>query len=730
MLYITFICYSVGIAVIYSLPIGLENEWYRFYAYLDRHGALPYIDVREGYPPLGFLIYMPIYYLSHGDQTLFFYGFRILNGALLIATTFSLYLILKSALCDKKSLKLAMYYGSMPSVIIANAYSNDVVALLPAALGILMITRKKPLSCGVLLGLAALGKGFPALLLIPALIAFKKPTARFKVLCSMFFTLVFASLPFLLVNPFTYISTFTHHGSRGPWETIWAFIDGYYSHGGLLHPYFDKFFYHFNLLKVYPASHYDHAVYRWNFTWLPHLLTVTQIAVLIVLALGYDRKKILSLCGLTYISYILFFKGYSTQFSVSTQFYMILAAMNRPLVFMIPLEVSQIMQMLSWQAQTLAPEFLRNEHLPLLVSSTAIRSVVFTYLTLDALTKTRIDPKKLTMSLKRFTFYLDVFKDKIFLLLLLAVILTASISSATLISYINSESDFKSFNGELEASKDEWSTININGLKGDQVIVKLATNDWLDVKALSDSSEFHVERGIVNPYNLKGSFNQTMIFFTAPARSCRLMLKMKHPGTPFKVEGSSSDLRIDAAVYNSTLILNLQDQGVDGRSSILRMAYPCEVYVEEDFTLNLRYKILYGRVSNVYLEVFDDTDEWLYSFQATENFTLKPDTKDIHGYSNLSNDRISLIVITVIIGDGASAKIKLDELSINDDKTCKVRFYAKNNKSLRYKVFIERDFRPPVHYLAASIASVTLTVATAHRLYRRIERKVLCREIL
>ncbi|RJS80805.1 DUF2029 domain-containing protein, partial [Candidatus Bathyarchaeota archaeon] len=185
-------------------PIGLENEWYSFYAYLDRHGALPYIDVREGYPPLGFLIYMPIYYLSHGDQTLFFYGFRILNGALLIATTFSLYLTLKSTLCDKKSLKLAMYYSSMPSVIIANAYSNDVVALLPAALGILMITRKKPLSCGVLLGLAALGKGFPALLLIPALIAFKKPTARFKVLCSMFFTLVFASLPFLLVNPFTY----------------------------------------------------------------------------------------------------------------------------------------------------------------------------------------------------------------------------------------------------------------------------------------------------------------------------------------------------------------------------------------------------------------------------------------------------------------------------------------------------------------------------------------------
>ncbi|RLI27519.1 hypothetical protein DRO58_04210, partial [Candidatus Bathyarchaeota archaeon] len=113
MLYI-FLCYSVSIAVIYSLPIGLENEWYSFYAYLNKHNAFPYIDVREGYPPLGFLIYMPLYYMFNGDRILFFYGFRILNGALLIATVFSLYLILKSASGVKKPLKSAMYYALMP----------------------------------------------------------------------------------------------------------------------------------------------------------------------------------------------------------------------------------------------------------------------------------------------------------------------------------------------------------------------------------------------------------------------------------------------------------------------------------------------------------------------------------------------------------------------------------------------------------------------------------------
>jgi len=60
--------YSIAIAVPYMLSIGLGNvEWYSFYSYLDSHGALPYIDVREGYPPLGFLTYMPLYYVFRGN---------------------------------------------------------------------------------------------------------------------------------------------------------------------------------------------------------------------------------------------------------------------------------------------------------------------------------------------------------------------------------------------------------------------------------------------------------------------------------------------------------------------------------------------------------------------------------------------------------------------------------------------------------------------------------------
>ena len=86
-LYVLLLIYSVGVGVSYALPAGItETEWYSFYSYLDTKEVTPYIEVREGYPPIGFLIYMPLYYAFRGNVAAFSYGFRALNGALLVAT--------------------------------------------------------------------------------------------------------------------------------------------------------------------------------------------------------------------------------------------------------------------------------------------------------------------------------------------------------------------------------------------------------------------------------------------------------------------------------------------------------------------------------------------------------------------------------------------------------------------------------------------------------------------
>jgi hypothetical protein len=701
-----------------------DTEWYSFYSYLDKHGAAPYIDVREGYPPLGFLIYEPLYCIFRDNAAAFAYSFKALNGTFLIATLFTLYLIMKEQYSEKRALKLSLYYAVLPSVIIANTYSNDVIALLPAALAVYMMVNKKALPCGVLLGLATLGKGFPALLLIPAFIAFTDLRDRIKLIGSTLLVLVFASLPFVLINPLTYLSTFTHVGSRGPWETIWAIGDGYYSHGGLLHPFFDKFFYHFNLLKMYPASHYDHAIYAWNFDQLPNVLTFLQVAAIIVISVAYlgRKKDAIPLCGLLYISYMLFFKGYSTQFAVSTPFYVLLAATGTPLLFLIPLEVSHIMQILAWNAQAFAPEFLRNEHLTMLVSAVVLRSIVFASLIATAVRGSHFSFKPVASAARRFVSYLKLLMDKWLVLAVSAMIVMALISAASLYGYMNGSAGFRSFNGNINVTQSGWQNMKIDGLEeGDQVMIRLATNTWFDAELAN--STVQVEQGVRNPYSLKGSFNETMLFFEATGESCSLMLRMKHSRMPFRVtEGLEEDLSVNVTSEGSALTLKLHDAGVDGNVSMFTVAYPISTRVDNNFSIHLRYRVIEGNGSNIWVYVFDDTDEWLYPFAASENFVLTSETEDLYGYANLLGDNVSLVEVSMLLEDSASAILRLDEFSVSGGENYNVEFYAYPNEEVSYEVFIERDFKPSIDYAFALIAMVAFGAVAIWRLYRKVER--------
>jgi 4-amino-4-deoxy-L-arabinose transferase-like glycosyltransferase len=715
--------YSVAIAVSYAFPVGAgDMEWYNFYSYLDKHAAAPYIDVREGYPPLGFLIYEPLYYIFRDNPVAFSYSFRALNGTFLVATLFTLYLIMKEQYSEKRALRLSLYYAVLPSVVIANTYSNDVIALLPAALAIYMMVNKKALPCGVLLGLATLGKGFPALLLIPALIAFTDSRDRIKLVGSTMLVLVFASLPFMLINPLTYTSTFTHVGSRGPWETIWAIIDGYFSHGGFLHPFFDKFFYHFNLLKMYPASHYDQAIYAWNFDQMPNILTLLQVAIVIIISLAYSgrKKDAVPLCGLLYISYMLFFKGYSTQFAVSTPFYVLLTtASGTPLLFLIPLEISHIMQMLSWNSQAFAPELLRNEHLPMLMAAVILRSIVFAALMATAFRGSHTSFKHATNLAMRLVSYLKLLKDRWLVLAASATIVMALISAIPLYSYMNNGTGFRSFAGQINVTQSEWQNMKIDGLeKGEQVMVRLATSTGLDAELANSTGQ--VEQGVRNPYNLKGSFNETMLFFRADSESCSLRLKMKHQRMPFRVtEGLEGDLDANVTSEDAKLTLKLQDAGIDGNESIFTVAYPVSARVGDNFSLHLRYRVIEGNASNVWVYVFDDTDEWLYPFAASEDFVLTSETKDLYGHANLLGDDISLVEVSVMVDDNASAILRLDEFSVSGSESYSVKFYAFPTEEVAYEVFVERDFEPSISYAAALISTVTLGALIIWYLYRR-----------
>ncbi|MEM3550346.1 MAG: glycosyltransferase 87 family protein [Candidatus Bathyarchaeia archaeon] len=721
--------YSMVIAVIYALPVGLGySEWLSFYSYLDLHKAQPYIDVREGYPPLGFLIYQPLYQFFGQNVEVFNYGFRALNGILLACTLAVLYLILRSMFEEGRASKLALYYALLPSVIIANAYSNDVVALFPAALAILMMKWNKPLLCGLLIGIATLGKGFPFLLLLPGLIAFTRKEEKVIVVGSALALIAFASLPFMILNPLTYLSTFTHVGSRGPWETIWAFLDGYFSHGGLLHPYFDKFFYHFNLLRIYSANSYDHAIYKWNFGILPYVLTALQVIFIVVIFLFFIKRRgdIVKLCGLLYVTYMLFFKGYSTQFAVSTPFYVLLAVEEDGLLFLLPLEASHIMQMLSWGSEVLVPEVLRNWHLPLLISAVVLRTGVCLWLVIDNLMHAH---GNLRQSIIRFASvlygYIKFFMDKRVFGCWMAALLAFSFSLSSLYSQINDESTLTFHKDVAVLSAFDWENVAIGRLKrGDQVFIKLATNTWVYAEILPDDLANPIEKGVRNPYNLKGSFNETLLFFkAAESDSYSLMLKMAHPFIPFRVtDGLDRDLEVNITTNGSSLVLRLRDKGEDGKESTFRMVYPFSAYVDDDFSLIFKYKILEGAVSNVFVDVFDDTDDWIYAFNAAENFVLNAESESLLGCSNLYGDEISLIGVTLNAKDCSSATVELRELNIScNGETHSVKFYSKNTEKVGYEVFIERDWQPPIYYTASLVLAFGFGLAAIYFMHKKLK---------
>jgi hypothetical protein len=722
-LYAFMIAYSIFLAILYAIPSGLENEWYSFFAYLDAHGAVPYVDVREGYPPLGFLVYMPLYHASRGNRIVFAYGFRALNGLFLVAAVAMLYLILKEISGRRGVLRLTLCYAFLPSVIIANIYSNDVVALLPASLAIYSMLKGRSLSCGILIGIAALGKGFPLLLIIPALIALKLGRDRLRLLASTFGVLALGSLPFLMLNPFTYISTFTHHSSRGPWETVWALLDGYHSHGGLLHPYFDKYFYHGGLVDFYNPSPYDHAFYEWRFSLLPLLLTLCQMAVVSILAFIRvdERRGLASLCGLVYLGYMLFFKGYSTQFSVSTQFYVLLAALDMPLPFIIPLEISHILQMVSWMGLPWIPfEPVRNLHLPLLAFSILLRTVIFVILLSRALARSGLELSRARELLGGVASILERLKDRRLAISAFASLLAMILALSQVYGFTRGGGMLRIYEGSMKLTPDKWGEIKLDGLmEGDQVLVRLDTGTWLIAEVLSASGARPVERGLRNPYNLRDSFNETLLFFRAGEGVNTLRVRMGHPRIPFRItDGLDGDLQVNMTSNGSGIVLRVRDLGADGSSSLFRMAYPLRLQVDESFCLSLGYKVL-GSSYRVLLDIFDESDDWLYTYEASENFDLDGKARDLSGYANLMGDEISLMAISLVVGNGGFADLILSELTIDGSR---IRLGIDDEEEVVYRVLVERDFKPTPIYSVSLAASFILSLLTIHLSLRRGER--------
>jgi hypothetical protein len=266
-----------------SLHLAIKPFWWFFDdSFVVENGLIHYVDFRPGYPPLGKLPYTLLYvFFKCNPIPQIIYNILILDIVLYV-----LYKMLSNLMFPKRAAILTMTVAINPTIIWITVCNNhaDLLALLFMLLSINAIAKEKVFNVGVYCGLGFLTKIYPAILLIPAF--FKYNLKGKTVLVSTFMlSVMLVSLPFLMVDPLMYASTFVHHLLRGPSESVLALLDGYYSHTGFLHPTYEATLYTWQFSEIYQPSSHDHFRYEWNNPYLRYISPMLQLGLFLLFSL-------------------------------------------------------------------------------------------------------------------------------------------------------------------------------------------------------------------------------------------------------------------------------------------------------------------------------------------------------------------------------------------------------------------------------------------------------------
>jgi len=150
-------------------PLMYAVNWYHFFDPM-RNGFMPYVAFQAGYPVLGFIPY-GLLALSCPSPLVYGYVMRYVNLALLSISFLVLYKVVEIHRGRRDALFTLLAVTLSLSIIAANPYSNDVIALFFSSLALFFLMKKSSALCGFSIGLAVLAKLYPVILL-PLSLAF------------------------------------------------------------------------------------------------------------------------------------------------------------------------------------------------------------------------------------------------------------------------------------------------------------------------------------------------------------------------------------------------------------------------------------------------------------------------------------------------------------------------------------------------------------------------------
>ena len=289
-----------------------DFEIYRLLASYASQDFYPSVDYWMEYPPLFPWVLIAIYRLGLLLPIWRVPGFwfnTLLATVLLLAETANLILIYltgKRLYGERIAVRVAWVYSLLFIPLLMMLGRFDVLGLTFLLLALYLTLIRRPLAAGAIAGLGFLVKLW-SVIVVP--VAFwREPTWQRRVLliAVTLVTIIVVALPFALLNPELFVSSWTVNLERSSWETIWALLEGYTGWG-----------------SAGGANRFDPTAAGAN----QHPSTLPWLAISVGFALLYlwlwtrrtdwhDDRRAVAFTGLTMNLVMLYLKGYSPQYLV------------------------------------------------------------------------------------------------------------------------------------------------------------------------------------------------------------------------------------------------------------------------------------------------------------------------------------------------------------------------------------------------------------------------------
>ncbi len=287
-----------------------DFEIYRLLASYASQDFYPAVDYWMEYPPLFPWVLVATYRLSlllpNWGNPGFWFNILLPIPLLLseVANLILIYLIGRRLYGQETGTRIAWIYSLLFVPLLVMLGRFDVLGLTFLLLALYLTLVRRPLASGAVAGFGFLVKLW-SVIVVP--VAFwREPTWRRRALLIAVtaLTVVIVALPFVLLNPELFASSWTINLERGSWETVWALLEGYSGYG-----------------KPGGANRFDpaQAGASQHPNSLPWLLIAAGFGLLYLWLWTrridwHDDRRAVAFTGLTMNLVLLYLKGYSPQY--------------------------------------------------------------------------------------------------------------------------------------------------------------------------------------------------------------------------------------------------------------------------------------------------------------------------------------------------------------------------------------------------------------------------------